>query len=323
MITLFFRHKIEGVNSIEMVFANLDAKLAGHKNRYIPHVGASPKAIIGNLIFAYKNKTEINHITGDIQYIALTTGSNTILTVHDVQSAIYGPWYKRFVLKLLWFWLPALIVKKITVISEFTKKELSRIVPFAKKKIEVIPNAFNPRIGFVEKCIDKHCPVILHIGTNSNKNLERVIQALEGMNCKLVIVGKLSAGQQALLKQASFAYTNCFDIDYSQIVKLYQECDIVSFPSTYEGFGVPILEANAAGRPVLVGDIPVLHEVGANAALFVNPYDVSNIKQGFRSLIDDDDLRMTLIRNGRSNIQRFSPEVIAEKYNELYRSLSK
>lgn len=321
MITLFFRQKREGVNSMEMVFGNLDANLLEHKNICVPKIGASIGAIWQNIKYARKNRTSVNHITGEVHYIAIGIGRNTVLTVHDVQSVQYGSTLKNLLLKALWFWIPALIVKKITVISEFTKKELAEIIPFAKKKIVVIHNAFCPSFGYVEKTFNTECPTILHMGTNTNKNLERTVEALKYVPCHLNVVGKLTEAQKLLLESSGISYENHYDVAYSQIVEFYQNCDIVSFPSTYEGFGVPILEANAAGRPIVAGDIEVLHEVGNNAVCYVNPYSVEAIKNGFMKIIVNETYRNTIVQNGFENIKHFAPEVIAEKYNQIYREI--
>ncbi len=322
MLSVFFRKKRKGVNSIEMVFSTIDSQLPLHTSIQLPYEGASPKTLFKNILFAYRNKAKINHITGDTHYIALGLGRNTVLTVHDVQSAVQisNP-LKRLYVKLLWFWLPALIVKRITVISEFTRIELSKLIPFAKNKIIVIHNAFNPTIEFIKKTKNKR-PVILHMGTKPNKNLERVVEALKGIDCSLIIVGKMSEKQLLLLESYTIDYENYYDVSYEEIVQCYQRCDMVSFPSVYEGFGVPILEANAAGRPVIAGDIPVLHEVANDAACFVNPHSVDSIRSGFIKVIEHDEYREALVAKGLKNIERFAPKAIAEKYNEVYKELS-
>lgn len=322
MISLFFRAKREGVNSIEMVFGNLDSHLLYHKNTCVPLIGGGVKAIFHNIRYALKHRTAINHITGDVHYIAIGTGRNTVLTIHDVQSVQYGSAIKKLFLKILWFWIPALIVKRITVISEFTKKELSAIVPFAKDKIVVVHNAFCPSFGYVEKTFNTECPTILHMGTNTNKNLERTIEALKDVKCHMNVIGMLTEGQKILLKKSGISYENHYDVPYSEIVRFYQDCDIVSFPSTYEGFGVPILEANAAGRPIIAGDIEVLHEVAGDAACFVDPYRIESIRDGFINIIENSLYRSELRAKGFENIQRFAPDVIAEKYNNIYRNMS-
>lgn len=321
MISFFFRKKREGVNSIETVFSTVDPYLLPHKLISLPYEGASLLVLVRNILFAHMHRSEVNHISGDCHYIALGLGRNTLLTIHDVHSATNctNPFKKLYIL-LFWFWLPALIVKRISVISEFTQKELSELIPFAKKKICIIHNAFNPKIKFTKRNINE-TPVILHMGTKPNKNLERVVDALKDIDCKLIIVGKLNDSQLALLKRTSFNYENHYDVSYEEIAEYYQKCDAVSFPSTYEGFGVPILEANAAGRPIVAGDIPVLHEVAGDAACFVDPYDVNSIRNGFVKALSDNEFRETLIKAGLDNINRFSPETIAEKYNDIYRTL--
>lgn len=321
MITLFFRKKREGVNSIEMVYSTISNKLLSHESVRLPYEGGSPIAMIKNILYAYRHKSEINHITGDAHYVAIGLGRNTILTIHDVSSALVNKnIITRLYVLLFWFWLPAIIVRRITVISEFTKKELSAVVPFAKKKIVVVHNAFNRTIQYSEKEMNRF-PVILHMGTKPNKNLERVIEALGKIHCSLIIVGKLTPKQISMLDEKGTLYENHYDVSYDEIASLYRRCDIVSFPSLYEGFGLPILEANAAGRPIISGDIETLREVGADAACFVDPYSVRDIRDGFVKLIRDEEYRKRLVVRGLNNLSRFSPEIIAEKYNKIYMEL--
>lgn len=322
MLVLFKRRKRENANSIENVFNAIDLLLQQpHYNLELPCESGGVSAIIKNILFAHKHRGQINHITGDAHYIALGTGHNSVLTIHDVGSALKGNCIKRMFVKILWFYLPALIVKRITVISEFTKHELVKIVPFAKNKITVIYNPFSSNLQFSLKEYLNPKPVILHIGTKENKNLERVIQAVKTQNFKLIILGKVTEKQVGLLCDLHIDYENYYDIGYDKVICLYRRCDIVSFPSTYEGFGMPVLEANAIGRPVLAGDIDVLHEVASDAAYFINPYDINAIREGFKNILTDSKLRAQLVSNGQKNIQRFSPSVIAAQYNDVYKSI--
>ena len=118
-------------------------------------------------------------------------------------------------------------------------------------------------------------------------------------------------------------YENYYNIPYSKVLELYTQADMVTFPSFYEGFGMPILEANMVGIPVLASNIDVLHEVADNAAYFVNPYSIDDIRHGIIELLDNNKLRNSLIANGKVNIKRFSPQNIAEQYKSLYRQLSR
>ena len=322
MISIFFRRKRIGINSIETVFSAIDNKLLAHTDLYLPYEGASPISILKNIVYVYKHRSEVNHITGDAHYIAIGLGRNTVLTIHDVQSAlrVTNP-LKQFYIKVLWFYLPALIVKKITVISDFTCKELERIVPFAKRKIMVIHNPFCSSLQYAGTKEIGQQPIILHLGTKVNKNLERVIKAVEGIRCKLIVLGKMTNDQHELMKISKIDYENHYDLLYSDVLEFYRNCDVVSFPSTYEGFGLPILEANAIGRPILAGDIEVLHEVAGDAAYFVDPTNIHAINQGFVELLNNSERRTELILKGLQNVKRFAPEFIARKYNALYNSI--
>jgi glycosyltransferase involved in cell wall biosynthesis len=170
---------------------------------------------------------------------------------------------------------------------------------------------------------NKDNPLILHIGTKSNKNLLRVIQALKNIKCHLIIVGKIDEKHKKEIAICNIKVSNMSNIKYQQIVQLYNQCDIVSFPSLYEGFGMPILEANKAGRPIVTSNICSMPEVAGDSACLVNPYDVKSIKNGFIKIIHDNDYREMLIQKGLKNIQKYSPEKIAQDYINIYEEIEK
>ena len=87
------------------------------------------------------------------------------------------------------------------------------------------------------------------------------------------------------------------------------------------GKGANLAEMNLIGIPVLASDIDVLHEVAGNAAYFINPYSIEDIRHGVIELLDNNKLRASLISNGRKNIMRFSPQNIASQYKSLYNQL--
>jgi len=92
--------------------------------------------------------------------------------------------------------------------------------------------------------------------------------------------------------------------------------------STYEGFGLPIVEANAVGRPVITSNVCSMPEVAGDAAFLVDPFDVEDIRRGVLLLINDSHLRRDLVRRGFLNVRRFSIESVATQYRSLYDELS-
>ena len=232
------------------------------------------------------------------------------------------PGWKRMILKLCWFDLPIRKASCITANSEATKADLLSIVNFPAERVKVIyvcvADIFKP----VFKIFNDKAPRILHIGTASNKNLNRTIQALKGIPCTLVIIGKEAIAEEQLLKENNIKYEWYKQmLPEEQVYREYVNADIVSFVSILEGFGMPIVEANATGRVVITGNTTSMPEVAGNAALIVDPFDITAIREGFVKLIRDASLRDTLIKNGFENAKRFSKGNIVKQHYDLYKSL--
>lgn len=311
--------------SIELLFDNLYAGFlqSGQfdvKKTEVP----TENNFIANFIFALRSRGGIHHITGDIHYIVLALGRRkTILTIHDcVFLTRYGKWdIKYWAIKYFWYQLPIHFSEVVTVISEKTKRELIRLTGVKEEKVKVIPNFYDPRFVFVPKEFNKKCPKILQLGTKSNKNINRLIEAIKFIPCELWSVGELEKDTRALLKKNNIHYVSYENISFQQLKSLYENCDIVSFISTYEGFGLPILEAFAVGRPLLTSCISPMDEIAEDAAVKVNPYNIFDIRRGLLKIIEEDSFREELILKGKILAQKYRIDNVRVMYEELYKKL--
>lgn len=326
-VTFFHRKPFNNYFSIENLFAEVRQALAGKirtKVAVSPYPSSGILNRLKNLQTAKSQQSQVNHITGDINYIALALkGSKTVLTIHDCGYMQTQHWLRRTLLHWFWIILPVRRVAVVTTISEASKQELLQYVNCPEEKIKVIHNFISERYQYAPKPFNKEKPVLLHIGTKHNKNLPRLITALQGIPCVLDIVGTLSADQKKRLEESRIDYRNEANISNEAMVGKYQSCDLLTFVSTHEGFGLPIIEANATGRAVLTSKLSSMPEIAADAALLVDPYKTEEIRAGILRLIEDDLFRQELIEKGLKNVARFRLEKIAKDYYDIYASIAK
>ena len=311
--------------SIEKVFAAVRKQLESVYNISeiaAPHSRITPWHLLENIRYVSQSKADIYHITGDAHYLALARpGKKTVLTIHDCVFLYHEKGLKRFFLKKLLLDLPVRHAKIITTISENSKKDIISHTGCSSNKIIVIPNPIDENIYFSEKQFQADCPVLLFIGTTPNKNLERVIAAINGIPCILDIVGKLSAEHKSLLEQNQINYREAFSISSRELADKYANSDLLLFPTTFEGFGLPIVEAQKAGRIVITSNINPMKEVAGKGACLVDPYDVHSIRNALLQIISDSGYRTDLIQEGLLNAKRFSAEQTADGYRKVYESL--
>jgi glycosyltransferase involved in cell wall biosynthesis len=321
----FIHRKTADTPSIERVFGILAEEM---EKRHLSVVHArlpysnNALGILANLLLFRPPPADIYHITGHVHYIALRLPpERTVLTVHDLGILRNRTGVRRGIIKKLFFDWPLRRLRYITAISEATKLEMIEKTDSEPAKITVINDPLDPKMQSAHDEFRAEKPVILLIGTAPHKNLERVMQAIAGVSCKLVIVGNVSRELTNLMKTVDVEFENVkAEID-EQLYAVFKRSDLVVFCSTFEGFGLPIIEAQAMGIPLITSDLAPMNEIAGDGAVLVDPYDVSQIRDAIRRVISDSNLRLKLVTDGRENVKRFNPSKIAVEYVELYRRI--
>lgn len=269
----------------------------------------------------------------------------TVVTVHDMVYRTYPETVRgrtKYMLKA--GLVPSMQrADRIVTDSEFSKSEIIRFYPQFADKIRVVPcgvdhDRFHPERN-EEKIADvrKHCGIsgeyFLYLGTiEPRKNLERLMDAYSVFAASHENPAKLVlAGGKGWLYEGIFAKVQALGLEeqviFTQYIPSEKLCALMSgalaftFPSLYEGFGLPPLEAMACGTPVLVSDAASLPEVTGDAAVIVKADSVSSIAEGLHRLFTDAGLRERLSREGLKRAEGFTWEKSAGLLLDVYREL--
>jgi len=325
-MTILYLFRSPGTGySIDQLFDTICTEVArlglNTKAIQLPYVSRGLRTVWQNLRFTKQLTADLFHITGDVHYVVLALpASRTILTIHDcflLTNNRKRP-IRYLIFWLLWYYLPIRRAGIVTAVSEKTRQELIRYVGRIAYKVQVVPNGYDPMFTYSPGVVGHQPPRLLQLGTAPHKNLSRLIAAIEGIPCQLLIVGPLTEKIIAELNQRQIQYRQYVDLSKEQIAQLYNESDIVTFISTQEGFGMPILEANATGRAVITANVSPMRELAADAAHLVAPTDLAAIRRGIERLIQEDNYRQTLIDAGLKNAQQYTIDRVADRYKVLY-----
>jgi glycosyltransferase involved in cell wall biosynthesis len=326
-VTYFHRKPRPDANfSIEGVFEGVRRELSGRVDARVCVAPCLSNGVLRRLWIAWHARSrqgEINHVTGDTNFTAiLLDGSRTILTNHDCGYLRHSRGWRRWLLRRFWLELPVSRVAAVTTVSNQIKQEIVRYTGCSADKVHVIPNASSPAFKATPKLFESTRPRILQVGTAWNKNLARLIEAVDGLACTLVVVGPLDHAKLRRLRERRIDFENYVDLTLPALVRQYELCDMVVFTSLYEGFGVPLLEAQAVGRPIVTSDLPPMSEIAGDGASLVNPTDVQDIRAAIVRVCTDAEYRENLVAAGYENVRKYAPPQIADQYYRLYKSLS-
>lgn len=255
--------------------------------------------------------------------------SNKISTLHDVAFERFPDnfsWKFRLAYQLA---TPRTIntSRKMLTVSEFSKKEICDIYKTPTDKVVVVPNAVSDSFQTrTELAVERYLLAVSSL--NQQKNFHGLIDAftlLQQDTHKLYIVGSLNKNfaDPGLVKkiEADSRIKLLGRVSDEQLVGLYSAADAFIFPSFYEGFGIPPLEAQACGCPVIVSNTASLPEVCGDSALYCSPHDAQDIADKMRQLITNPELAESLKQKGYVNLTRYSWETSAKRLAQVIREL--
>lgn len=280
---------------------------------------------------------------------AISPSVKSFLTVHDISFLVNKPWFSWR--KNIWHWF--VNVKKLTkrfdkiiAVSENTKRDLISFCHVAEDKIKVIYSGITksfvkldlhgPRFNIIRNKYRLHKPFILFLSTiEPRKNVIGLIKAFEILKkdnrhagLQLVLAGGLGWKSEPIIKtiKSSLVKEDIIMLDYVESadrVVLYNLASVFAYPSFYEGFGFPPLEAMACGTPVVAAANSSLGEIVGDAGILVDPYNSKSIALGLKTILDNPELAQDLSLKGLEQAKKFTWEKAAEEYLAVFESLMK
>lgn len=275
-----------------------------------------------------------------------------IVTVHDLLEHMYGAHGSSVLRRRMHFYLTRRVLSgaaRVLAVSQFTKHEIHKLLAIPDDRIEVVYNAIDERFlhghatdadrQLIAQRYQVNYPFLLYAGAiRPHKNVVRIIEAFSALkselakeqqfeNLKLIIIGDDLSSHPRLRRtvvrsgvQNDVRFLGFVPIDVLRI--FYDVAKVFVFPSLYEGFGLPPLEAMAHGTPVVTSNTSSLPEVVGGAALMVNPENVFEIRRALQQALLDPETRARMKQGGYEQAQRFSWTTSVLRILEIYREVA-
>lgn len=260
-------------------------------------------------------------------------GQCSVVTIHDISFEKYPEFFSRVALvrdKLL-IRASARSATRVITVSETSKRDIVETYDVPAHRVVVIPNGvsgiYNPDLDW--RPLESGRPFrILAVGSlEPRKNLIRLVDAVASLASELPVELRVIGpdGYKAdLIRQrlgGLAAATVSGWLSEEELAEAYRLADVFAYPSLYEGFGLPILEAMASGTPVVTSNRGAIPEVAGDAALLVDPLDVGALAGALRQVALEESVARTLRERGLERVEQFSWEHSATAHAEVYRSL--
>jgi glycosyltransferase involved in cell wall biosynthesis len=271
------------------------------------------------------------------------TPCRSVVTIHDcihLRFPQYLPNRVAYVYARASLWTALHRAARVITVSEASKRDILRYFHVPESRIDVIYNAIDDRfwepptadqMERVRQRYQLNAPFVLYAGNiKPHKNLERLIEAFHILrqnpalkDVQLLIIGdevsKYAMLRRAVHRHKLHKHVRFFGfVSHETLAALYRLADVFVFPSLYEGFGLPPLEAMASGTPVIASNVSSLPEVVGEAALMIDPYEPQAIADAIRRVLDEPELRGTLRVRGLARAREFSWERSIRRVRQIY-----
>lgn len=260
-----------------------------------------------------------------------------IVTIHDLIFLRHPEWYPIIDRNIYYkkFRHACKTADAVVAVSEQTKKDVIYYFNIPEEKIKVIYQSCGDH--FTHRATDQEKKqfrekrdlpekYILYVGTiEERKNLLTLVRSLATVpDIALVVIGKkkkyfdeVNAFVNANHLQQRIIYPD--NVDESELKLYYQNAAVFVYPSRYEGFGIPVIEALSSGTPVITSSVSALPEAGGSGTLYINPDDADELAQKINMVLGDTVLREKMIRDGYEHVKKFQPKEIAAQMMALYK----
>lgn len=288
-----------------------------------------------------KDRPDIYHgLSHELPYNIENTGVKSIVTIHDLIFFRYPELYKaidRQIYKKKWKHAVK-VADKIIAISQQTKEDICNYLNVDDSKIEVIYQSYNPVFGeklteeekdSIRKKFNLPETYLLYVGTiEKRKNLLEILKALHAGNIQLplVVVGKPKREYNKMvtdfinekkLKNIIFLH----QLPTADLPGVYQNSSMLIYPSSFEGFGLPVLEALQSGVPVIAAKGSCLEETGGPDSVYVDPFNTEEFADAIKQITESESISKKMISKGLSFSKKFNPENFVKKLIEVYESV--
>lgn len=284
-----------------------------------------------------KDNVDIFHgLSNEIPFGIRKSGVKSVVTIHDLIFVRYPELYPaidRFFYQQK-FRYACENADAVVAVSQQTKDDIMEFYKIPSERIRVIyqdcQSSFhhkvdNPSILTIRSKYSLNKPYIICVSSFSErKNQKRLVEAFQQIcldDYELVLVGGKSKYAEEIAQTSPKNIRILYGVPSADLPALYQGASLCVYPSFFEGFGIPIVEALHSGIPVVAATGSCLEEAGGEGALYANPLDVNDLSDKIRQVLTNDSLRNELILKGKEYIKQFSAENIAGQLVELYREL--